>query len=321
MRNRQALCPACGKLLVIPPNCQGCNVRCGSCHHRFRLPAEISVTDDAIADWLMTSQEAADNDEVAIRQPVGASARVGGQAQAAPRPARTQPPAPQPVRGVEAPATPSGETQIAAPAITEQTADIRIVKLGPNGVTFEFPLRRLQDPNFRASLPQRCVRCRGRNYVQRDEFRKHPAERLSLGHQKLKGLTPGQLLARLPKVPGVAYPANLPMPYWVCDQCSPDGYIAGQMEVHTDSDLSVGRIFLRNLVFAQKFLVSVAGKDHTDHERLNRQIVTRGEDAWDAVPTLVQDRIRKWYKPRDEEQFVAYIADHRQTRSLRTAGQ
>ena len=51
MTNRQALCPACGTLLDVPAGKGDCNVRCGSCHFRFRLP-KIVVTEDAIATWL-----------------------------------------------------------------------------------------------------------------------------------------------------------------------------------------------------------------------------------------------------------------------------
>ena len=56
MRGSHVLCPDCGTVLELPEGLDKPVVRCGQCHHRFRLLQQTTVTDDVIADWLAQSQ-------------------------------------------------------------------------------------------------------------------------------------------------------------------------------------------------------------------------------------------------------------------------
>jgi hypothetical protein len=292
MRCRQAQCPACGTLLNVPPGCGNCKVRCGQCGHRFRLPRRIHVTEEAISDWLRVDVD------------------------------RSKPAVPA--------VADSDRTHVAMPAVqTAAREDLRILRLGRGGVVFEFPARRLMETHFRSALPRRCARCRSKNHL-----RAHPiifekilrvggpaaersrqlAEQADVRLQQVRKLPAEELLDRLPRIPDAPPPGDLPMPFWLCDLCSPRETVAGQICTDSSGE-NLARLYIRNLLIAQGFL-SAAGPVATgDEDRLKRYVAKRKENPWDSMPETVQQRIETWFHPGDGERFMAYIPDHHRTRT------
>ncbi|MFA6132925.1 MAG: hypothetical protein WC869_02770 [Phycisphaerae bacterium] len=294
MRLRQVLCPSCGTILEVPPGKADCFVRCGKCHTRFRLPKRIAVTDDAVTDWL--SEE---HDEEAKEHAVAAALRPHEEAA-------------------------SGTGTFVLPAVHEP---IRLVKSDASGVLLEFAASRLTDPAFRCCMPRKCLRCGGQSNLGAhaiiysttlvDESSleaEHSDGALSLKGPGIADLSDEELLNRMPKVPNVPPPANLPMPYWLCDMCTSRDILSGQIRMTTQG-LGLCRLWIGNLRRAEEFLVAAGGKDTAAYTEIHRRIHAMAENPWSSLPPVVQNRLQQWFRPQNGEHFIAYVADRDRARS------
>jgi hypothetical protein len=294
MRVRQVSCPACGALLGVPPGASDCFVRCGNCRFRFRLPKRIAVTDDAIAEWL-------------------AEGRMG------------EPPhAPEKAPTKEQQSAASQSTAV-LPAVSEA---IRMVKSDASGALFEFPSARLLDPNFRCAMARRCARCGTSSHLAAHliVYATHlvhgmsqEAERIA-GALVLKGddvasLSNEELCKRLPRVPNAPPPADLPMPYWLCDVCTTGDLISGQIRLDPASGVGLCRLWIGNLRAAEEFLVATGGKGSAAHVELQQRIAAKAENPWAFLSVVVQNRLQQWFKAQHDELFLAYIPDRDRTRT------
>jgi hypothetical protein len=269
-------------------------VRCGSCRFRFRLPKRIAVTDDAIADWL-------------------GEGRKG-----------------EPPHAPEKP--PSREEQTAAsqstavlPAVSDP---IRMVKSDASGALFEFPSNRLLDPQFRCSLPRRCLRCGTAAHLSAhvviyathlvdglDQEGKRLAGSLVLRGEDVRSLSNEELCKRLPRVPEAPPPADLPMPYWLCDMCTERDLISGQIRLDSNTGVGLCRLWIGNLHVAEAFLVATGGKGSASHVELQQRIAATTENPWGFLSPAVQNRLQQWFKPQGGEHFLAYVPDRDLTRA------
>ena len=294
MRARQALCPACGMILEVPPGTSDCFVRCGQCRHRFRLPKRIAVTDEAITEWLSEQHEAEE------KHATEAQEKVQEMDQAAI----------------------SGRTAV-LPAIKDP---LRLIKADRSGALFEFPASRLREPAFRAAFPRRCVRCgtESRLSVHVVAFATHLLESpIAKGEQAadsdLRGeeiatLSNEELLSRLPKLSDAAPPTDLPMPYWLCDICVNAGIVAGQARLRSDGS-GMCRLWIGNLRRAEEFLIGAGGKGSEAHQQITKRLSAMVENPWGSLPTVVQHRVEQWFRPKSGEQFLAYVPDSDHARS------
>ena len=289
MPSRRVKCPRCGGILSLPGEIGDCIVRCGLCREKFRLPAEKAVPEDTIFGWLHVQE---DEDE-----------RAGTLV---------------PLSGGKSPQT------NAAP----KKPRIRLVSLERRGAMFEFPVEYLRNTKFRCAIPRVCIHCLGQAHLSahliifapqmRDSISleaEHQAGRLIIPQEKLKGLRHEQLLEQLPEIPNVPPPANLPMPYWVCELCSGTGSISGQIYADSESGRGYCRLFIRNIQVAASFLAAVAGTHNPDFTRFVEFVNRAKANHWDALPTVVRHRLEQWFKPSGEEQFVAYVPDRGHARS------
>ena len=292
MRLRQVLCPACGTILDVPLGKSDCFVRCGRCRFRFRLPRRIAVTDDAITDWL---------DE----------GRTQEQEHAAKRELRPE----------EIEATSSGTAVL--PAIS----DIRLVKSDNSGALLEFPTTRLNEPAFRCAMPRKCLRCGGRQNLAAHAIiyatsmmdaqtleDEHATGALVLKGPDVADLSNDEVLKAMPKVPNVPPPADLPMPYWLCDMCTTGDFISGQIRIGSEG-VGLCRLWIGNLRRAEEFLVAAGGKDTPGYAEIHRRIIAMTENPWSSLPLAVQNRIQQWYRAGAGEHFLAYIPDRDRARS------
>jgi len=309
MRVRHVQCPVCGTILNVPPGCANCNVRCGTCRHRFRLPRHIAVTDDAIAEWLWQGQRRPE-DRQALTEPQKAQQiRQARQRAAKARQAKQ--------------AIAAGETAI-LPALTDE---LRLVRVDNRGAMFEYPADRLNTPEFRCAMPRKCLRCGAKTHLQahliiyttrlQDSFTveaQHGGRRLVLNSRDAQSLAGPRLLGALPAVPGVPAPGNLPMPYWLCDMCTGTGMIAAQIQINPDTGKGACRLLIRNLRRAEEFFLAAGGEGSADYAEFRRYIASVPEKPWDNLSETVQQRLGQWYRPGKGEQLLAYVADRSRPR-------
>ncbi len=289
MPARRVKCPSCSGVLSLPATVRNCAVRCGLCRRTFRLPKEVPVPDDTIFGWLHSPE---DNEDERAGTLVPMSGEASRKADEASR------------------------------------SKIRLVSLERRGAMFEFPAKYLRQVKFRCAIPRVCIHCLGRAHLSahliifapqlRDSFSleaEHHAGKLTIPQKEIGGLCDKELLQHLPEIPNVPPPANLPMPYWVCDLCSGTGAISGQITVDQESGHGHCRLFMRNLRIAGSFLGAVTGTHGQDFARFVEFAKRAKADRWDALPTVVRHRLEQWFKPSGDERFVAYIPDRARART------
>jgi hypothetical protein len=291
MGARRIKCPSCQTVLSLPAELNARTVRCGSCRNAFGVPAqEVQQQpglDDTVLGWLGDGLQ---RDEPSPGDTIGP---------AEPRKSRSR-----------------------------SRAGIRLVSLDPRSALFEFPADRLQSAEFRCAIPRKCIHCQGRAHLSahlviftgqlKDSISleaEHRAGQLTIPQEKLAGLSGTDVLEKLPNVPNVPSPANLPMPYWVCDLCNGAGAISGQIQVNSQTGKGICRLSFRNLWIAMGFFENAGGTGTKDHEKFSEYLRHVEIDRWDELPPAVRHRVQQWYKPKQGERFLAYIPDRTRRRS------
>ncbi|HET6429399.1 MAG TPA: hypothetical protein VFJ30_13370 [Phycisphaerae bacterium] len=293
MSGTRVKCLRCSAVLAVPADVTNERVRCPVCRGVFRVRVHKKVSlDETVADWL--------DDSLHRDEPVPAGSDPG----------RTS--VPVEIEGV-------GEEPR---AIFDEGGQMRLVALDRRGVLLEFPADFLRAPAFRVSIPRRCIHCAARAHLSahlviytprlRDSISleaEHAAGNLSISQDKLGNFQGVELLEHLPEVPNVPPPGNLPMPYWVCDMCRGAGCISGRIRVNTDTGKGLCRLYFRNLRMAMGFFANACGTDSDPYRQLAGYYERTEEDPWDAMPTVVRNRLEQWYRPGEDERFLAYIPD------------
>ena len=292
MLARRVKCPSCGGVLSLPSDIGDHAVRCGLCRKTFVLPTDTPVPEDTIFGWLHNPNEDMD-DRASTLTPLSDESRSR-----------------------------SGRT-------SENARNrIRLVSLERSGAMFEFPAEYLHHAKFRCAIPRVCIHCLGRAHLSahliifapqlRDSISleaEHKAGQLTIPQGQLGEVIGEEMLSRLPEVPNVPPPANLPMPYWVCDLCSGTGTISGQIKVDQESGHGHCRLYIRNPQIAASFLAAVVGTRHHDFARFVEFAKRAKENRWDALPTVVRHRLEQWFKPAGDERFIAYVSDRNRVRT------
>ncbi len=298
-------CPSCGVHLALPGGCGRYKVRCPQCKYKFRLQIrEKDPTDEDIATWLMTGRSRDAEEPAAAMAP---SATIAG----------------VPVSELDAPS--GGDASQAAVATDE---NIHLAKIDRRGALFEFPAARLKDAGFRCAMPRRCLGCGTMRHLSahvviysahmvdsvslEDE---HNAGALQFSTAEAQNLSCREILERLPRVPNAPSPADLPMPYWICDMCSGAGTISGQVRANTETGTGTCRLRIRNLRRAEEFLINAGGEGSRAHRSLQERIAATAENPWEALPEVVQHRLQQWFRPQKNERFIAYVPDRDRSRT------
>ncbi len=304
MATRLIACPSCGTRLNLPVELADCVVRCGKCQARFRLPPRSTVSDDAVASWLDSPAGEDDSEASPPSHPAAQATQAAHQGGTA-------------VHQMDPPH--SGSTQELL-AIGDHA--VRMAQVDKHGVTFEFQAQRLQDAAFRAALPRRCLQCSARKHLRGHVVIfspqlldcvslecEHELKPIALGGEDIRALSAEDLLARFPKVPNVPAPANLPMPFWICDMCTGVGAISGQIKAGSSAGLGVCRLLFHSPRRAADFLAGLGMEGTPEHQELMRRLAAVGEDPWESLSGAVQHRLKNWFKPASGEAFVAYLPD------------
>lgn len=297
MKRVQVTCPSCGARLAVTDEHVKEFVRCGRCKHKFEVAKQpADVMEDVIASWLSEDDSKEPED-----QPVAA-------------PDDTALMAEQPVADAEAPETPE-----AAPSVG---GSIRCVKVESRGALFEFPPSRLLETSFRGAFPRQCVSCDSRTHLRahvvifssqlKDSISmeaEHSAGGLMLSNEEVRGLSNEEVLNRLRRVPNVPHPADLPMPYWVCDMCSGAGMVSGQIQVNRQTGKGRCRLFIRHLRRAVEFMAAAGGEGAEGLDALRERVAKTAENPWTSLPEVVRHRLEQWYHPDKAELFLTYVPD------------
>ena len=293
MGSRRVKCPGCSEMLEIPESYSGSKVQCSLCEAQFAIP---SVSDQDVLDWIGTRNR----DDTDILKPIEDL--------------------PEDILDEEV-----VEEEI--PDTTNSTEPLRLVRFGRRGVLLEFPDTMLTDKSFRGAMPRRCLRCGTKANLQphvivfartlmdsstlEGEF---VESRTTLSDHDARNLSIEQVLERLPEVLRVAAPANLPMPYWMCDMCNPANMILAMHERSKDSD-GLCRIQIPRLWRVEEFLRAAVGEASLAYKTLGKVLTKNPEKPWDSLSGVVQHRLQQWYRPHKGERFVAYIPDTTRSRT------
>ncbi|OQB82101.1 MAG: hypothetical protein BWX88_04104 [Planctomycetes bacterium ADurb.Bin126] len=306
MQGRQIQCPACKRSLIVPPQAIGRMVRCGKCSHAFKVALDVS--DDDILDWLSPNLDEEEEAAITVRPEFETNAPLmeGG--------------------GGSAPAASATQQALEEP-IEPITEKIRLVRIDDHGALFEFPASRLLETSFRCSMPRTCLRCGAKSHLQAhvihyahallsgvDVEAEHAAGAMKLTEEEAQDLSEEDLLARLPRVPNVPSPGDLPMPYWLCDMCTTGNCISAELQVDGSGNGRC-RLLILHLRRAEEFMVTAGGEGQSDFAKLHGVVASLVESPWDNLAQFVQDRIRQWWKPRHNERFLGYAPDRDHVRN------
>jgi hypothetical protein len=287
MAQRRVQCPKCQTVLLLPLDLPVTAVRCGACRTSFQLPRRLPVPEETIYGWLHQDRDAE-----------------------------------EPTR--------SGDTLAPLPGQQPRSAEashLRLVMVSHRGALLEFSTEVLRGTNLRSALPRVCVHCLDRRHLAahlvifapqlRDSISleaERQAGDLVFPDNQLADLSGAELLLRLPKVPSIPSPGNLPMPYWLCDLCSGAGEVSGQIQVNTQTGHGTCRLQIRNLQVAGSFVATVDGARTSAYSQLRDLLDHMQEDRFDALPTVVRHRLEQWFKPHNER-FLAYAPDRSRSRT------
>ena len=330
MSLKRVRCPDCTVILEIPESYTGNKVRCSVCKAGFRLPI---ISDAEILDWIgprdkedtahaeqasdtsiAQADSTAETPPVQHKQSVATAVRSGVASAGSARPNHDN-------------------THIAdhlhsdkqLPAGREGFSLVRIDNLGP---LFQFPAEFLEDDAFRSAMPHRCLRCGVKTHLKPHVvvFTHQMADSSAVESEHLPGsvqlsLTDlsvrpmRELLPEFPEVQNVPAPAHRPMPFWVCDMCSPSKMVFAQNEISRQTHQGHCHLQIQRVWRAEEFLLNAGGEGSPAHKAIQAVVAEHQETPWDTLAGVVQQRIRQWYRPGKGERFVAYMPDRRRART------
>jgi len=211
-------------------------------------------------------------------------------------------------------------TRITATATTQLLLELSETR----GATFLFPSTFLTDPAFRASMPQCCLSCglehdlRVNLVVWHDQSLRedipaltHSGIPVKVQAESLMGFGGQNLLERLPKVPHMPDPYNLPMPFFLCEKCSADQALTTAVRPVNGGDFQCV-LGIPSLFPAAAFFATHLGTEHPEYKRIikaARLAKFRERDPWRALPAPVRNRIANWFKRGQKEEFLCYVPD------------
>lgn len=311
-------CPHCNAKLSVPKRNARSKVRCGRCKEKFVFePPQPKPVEDVVASWLTDEPGGAGGgDEGAGGLDLDIEmALAENQAQSATGT----------LMGALAEDLPSEADKPVAEGLRK---DIRVVKVDGNGTLIEFAPGLLRRPEFRTAFPRQCVRCDSRAHLNAHVVifssqlvdsvsmeAEHKAGALALSDEEVQGLSDEQILDRLPAVPNVPPPADLPMPFWICDMCTAAGQVSGQIRVNAKTGGGFCRLLIRHPRRALAFLETAVGRDVEGFDLVRDSADRVSQNPWDNLPEGIRHRIEQWYHPMQGEQFLAYVPDRDHTRT------
>ena len=300
--NILVMCPGCSLKFKVPVRLIGKRARCNDCQTIFVLEAPAGMLEDTVAEWLF---------EGAV-QPKPIDSAVGGtpvKAAAARRP-RQRPPS----------------------AHASAADAVRLERIDDMGAYFEFPAERLPDYQLRGSLPRKCIACSSQEDLRvqllvwtdrlppRDQLRLQDNQASSAGMlADYQGQPLEEYLGRLPQVKILPAPYSLPLPYYVCHDCSTVGEVLTHVLAHGQKEYC--QIMIANLEVAADFLMANGGAESEDYHMILEAWQRQKEDPWRTLSLGVRNRLSNWFEKKTGERFVEFFPDAEFSKAeLGTAG-
>ncbi|HDY65861.1 MAG TPA: hypothetical protein ENH84_06480 [Phycisphaerae bacterium] len=302
-------CPKCQAALKVPENAIGKKGRCHMCGAKFIIAPPIDesvdsgkVEEDMVSAWLSTAPPP--GQETTSQKP--------------PKPPMKQAP-PSDAKSSKSP-PPASQSK---PAKTSKNRfPMHLDHVDTMGAFFQFKAEQLRNEKFRSSIPRQCIVCGTKNDLSihlivwtaklasrhRTEVRDNSSH-FVLKLDKLSTLSPRELLSKLPLVENVPEPYCLPFPYYVCPSCSAVGAVVTDVRFAPNGQVHECELGISSLSLAEKFLLAVCGTEAPGLQNIRKARKECKGDPWQQLPLSIRIRIQRWYKPKDDEKFVAYFLD------------
>jgi len=317
-------CPGCNLPLRLPSEALGKKGRCRSCGHVFIIDSSIArvrdPVEDTVAGWLgdedaallageqapATSASEAHNATTSVA--TKASTTTGIDSAAGPAPVAVKPT----VKPAFKPAAKSAQHPHTFPILLDHVDAM--------GAFFRFPPQLLQDEAFRLLFPRQCIICGRKEGLQvhliawSSKLQNKGYASLDVMHRavlkldKLPNSEGRELLKHLPRVESLDEPYCLPMPYYVCGNCSSVGAIMTIVHPAAKGTGDECVLGISSIAQAEAFAVAAHGSDWPELAELRSHI--KGHlDPWANLPLTVRIRLGQWYKPLPHETFMLYVPD------------
>lgn len=315
MAHAHVICPFCHAQMGVPQELIGRQAKCKWCSKVITLQTDADLEDSVFA-WLVADEGAPpDAGARSAVKPVAKAATVKKAATAvSPAGGHVR------VEPAEDEALAGGAGIFAAGQTGEPL--VQLAHIDQMGAFFTFPSQLLYDVQFRSSMPRCCLACGVTHSLNvhlvvwtsklpdRDRLRlKSGGLRVRILAEELIRLSGADLIGRLPRVPNIPPPYDLPMPYYICNRCSP----AGQVMTHVrpgPAGEDICELGIASLKRAAEFFARTSGRPHPDYQRLLGEADQRKKDPWGALPLAVRNRISNWFKPIAGERFLGYVRDY-----------
>jgi hypothetical protein len=297
--NILVMCPGCSLKFKVPVHLIGKRARCNDCQTIFVLEAPREMLEDTVAEWLFEGavppKPVDSTAGTPVKKPADEAAAKGGQT------------------AVQASSAPTeGRRASVEP--------VRLERIDEMGAYFEFPAERLPDYQLRGSLPRKCIACSSPDNLTvhllvwtdrlppRDQLRWQDVQMQSAGTlSQYEGQTLEEFLGRLPQIKMLPAPYSLPLPYYVCPDCSAVGEILTHVLAHGQKEYC--QIMIANLEVAADFLAANGGADSEDYHMVLEAWQRQKEDPWRTLSLGVRNRLGNWFQKKAGERFVEYYPD------------
>ncbi len=194
-----------------------------------------------------------------------------------------------------------------------------VADVGGFGVRFGFDSKLLSLPNFRASMPFKCMatgetdpsRLIAKPLVWQD---KNTGKFFSAGEMETRyerkvkaGRTVREITDAMPTLDELPPPFNQPIPYYVVkDQ-------AGKHTVHAESYAMTEGLRCEVVIpfapYALEWMGRVNGVIGEDYTQLEAEVLKFQAKAWRAIPLQARHRIGIWFDFKGNEEFLGYFND------------
>lgn len=305
-------CPSCRTVLTVPDGHRGNKFLCGQCRTKFKVP---SLSDSQIVDLIglrnldetsAGNVPALDNSLLAEDILLGGDESVGKNGNG------------------------NGNGGLAfqmQSAFSTGIDGFSIARIDSQGALFELRPEVYRRPEFRAAMPRRCLRCGVTHHLKPHlVIFSHLMRESSvletelvitkpdITEEQILQLDGPGMLKRMPEIRRLPKPANLPMPYWICDMCSPANMVFAQGKLTGDGS-GIMRMQIHRIWRALDFLKNLGCVGSEAWTRLEIECGEKPETPWDTLSGVVQQRVHQWYKPAKGEEFAAYAPDRSKNRS------
>jgi hypothetical protein len=96
--------------------------------------------------------------------------------------------------------------------------------------------------------------------------------------------------------------------------CREAGIVAGEIKVDPTTQKGTCWLTIKNPPRAEEFILTACG-EIAGLDELRKLNESGKENPWDMVPMTVKHRLEQWFRPDEDEHFLAYIPDRDHNRT------